>query len=264
MRKVWIRILDKKLNVRRYKILRGRFSNYRAVSKAYFPGEGWRNIYEKIDVRRLLKKKSKRKQRKKVEKKLTRREEIIAKIKGQKRGVGKGPLKIEENLFADLGKFQVFNRKIVTKAINPKGNVLTDGKVYGGFREMIRNKYNIYRNVIFSQMRRGNEDMLDLVYANRNKLKDGWVIKVRCFGQLSGVKSVDRFLGEFEITGVLLERSGFVEDMIMGHSGYLSDLEGELNAVVRGKGGDSAMLILNNTPGGHVRVNNVQVSFSYA
>lgn len=231
-------------------------------------------LYQKKDSRKYKKDKRKRKERKKKEKfpkwfsesekkldEKAKREEVIERIKniGKKENV----TALEKRLIEFPNKFEEINRKLMAQTINPQGIILTDNKKYNSFKEINSAKFGIYRDIILKNV--GKEKLINSIYRNRRIiLRDGMVIKIRCFGNVnSRIKGV-RYLGTFETTGILVEEVGQIESEIMYYNGYMEELEPILRRLVKSKGGKGLKLIENNTKGTSVNVNNIQLEFDYA
>lgn len=188
------------------------------------------------------------------------REEAIAKIRGIGRLI-ESDKNLERRLFEKPSRYSKVSRKFISNKVNPMRVVLTDGKSYKSFAQLDQDKHKIYRQVILKNLK--TEKMIDKIYRNRRTLlKDGMVIKIRCFGRdgygkLKGIK----YLGTFEATGLLIEEARFMERVVVGFSGYLADLTTSLDVITRERGGRGVKMIENNTTGTNVSVVGVQLEF---
>lgn len=242
---------------RRYKVKD--FSAYYKVGK-----KGRFNLYAK--------KKTKRKKQKRVrlaEKRkravISRKEEgFIAKIKGKNFGEEQ---KIERRMLKEVRLLPVFDRKQYIKQINPGKEVVTDGKIYGSFRDLENNKRDIYMGLMKNLVVSKNEKFMGRMYALRKELlKDGMVIEVDIYGMLSKKGKRVLYLGTMAFVGLMIEEAGFIENDLIGWAGENRAIEPFFNRLVKSQGGQKAYWLKNNMAYDteNVFLTNVNLRFSYA
>ena len=140
--------------------------------------------YQKIRLQNQKKKLKKKKQirRKQTSKKQERkRQEIIAKIKGLKFATKKTQeeKELEEKLLVQVKNLPKLPKREWQRAVNPKEKILTDGKTYNSYAEMVANKKEIYFGVILAGVQAKNQKMLENIYRYRRQiLRDGFIMEI--------------------------------------------------------------------------------------
>lgn len=106
----------------------------------------------------------------------------------------------------------------------------------------------------------------DNIFRLRKKIfKDGFVMKVDVYGSINReLERSDYYLGSIDISGILPDDAGFLENEFNGATGYLHEIVNLLDKIVRGRGGRGASLSTDNTKNIQVTISSVRVNYSFA
>lgn len=227
--------------------------------------------HQKIKIAREKDKKHKRKaqvKRKKGYKRVDgKRQQMVAKIKGIKLATRKTAeeKELEQRLLVQVKNLPKLPKREWQMAVNPKEKIITDGKTYNSYADMVANKKDIYFGVILGGVEAKNKKLLENIYKFRRQiLRDGFVMEVDLYGSANKNLRGNYYLGTVEITGVLIEEAEFIETSLVGAGGYLHELVPLADNLVKSKGGAGASLKIDNTKNISVSVNNVKMRFNYA
>lgn len=259
-RKIKILVVDKRSNLRVVSIVRTNLKNYVPVSRLGIRGK---LIY--IKGEKVVKTKpAMRKRKVAISKKRAKRRETILRIKGVTLDLNK--IKADEKrLLKKVKLMPTIQRGEFARRINPKGVIITNERDYESFGELQDNKRKIYLSIMDKLVKEKNPKFLDRMYELRDKLlRDGMVVEIDLYGSLNKKSNRALYLGTINVTGLMIEEMGIVEEVIIGASGYLHELTPIVDNAVRGKGGDGARLVRNNTTNANVQITNVKLRFNYA
>lgn len=264
---IWGRTVRKaRINIRNYKVAWkvGRYNVYKKISYRGSTIRFKKIAYQKIYKRKPVKRKRPVKKKTTKRKIPAKRREAILKIKG----VTLDPRKlreVERKMLSEIRLLPPIKRGQFARIINPNKIIITDQKDYESFKEMEANKRNIYLTIMDRLVTAKNPKFLDRMYELKDKLlRDGLIIEVDLYGKLHKQSNRILYLGRLGITGLMLEELSVLENDIIGSTGYLHELEPIVDTAVKGKGGDGARLIQNNTLNANVTITNVKLRFNYA
>lgn len=255
MKKVRLIFIRWGRGVRRFKVKN--FQDYEKVGK-----KGRFNVYAK-------KKRSKSLNRITKKRKVTKKEEsFIERIKGVESGVDIEKEKlIERKLLKKVQIMPNFNRKKYIKQINPKREIVSNGKTYGSFYALDNAKRDVYLDLMKGLFTAKDQRFKNKLYALRRELlKDGIVIEVDVYGKFSSKGRRNVFLGTLGIVGLMVEDAGFIETEMIGWFGENRIIEMTFDRIVKSRGGEKCYWMKNNMnfDTEQVYITNVNLRLSYA